>query len=156
MNGHLDTLEPFGQGVWGWHSGFWGMRGPALLCYLRYQQTKAAGYRDLVMGAAKLHLEATLTRDDVRHPGDIGAEIWLMLNAHDITRDNRFLEKAAEFASLGYELFLDDTSPLPKATTQFDHYEAVTGGDSLMMALLELWARKNGINKDLELTWNSR
>lgn len=156
VNGQLDTLERFDEGPWGDNTDVWAMGGPALLCYLRYQQTKAPGYRDLVMGAAKLHLEATLTRDDVRHPADIGTEIWLMLNAHDITRDNRFLEKAEEFASLGYELFLDDTSPLPKATTKFDHYEAVTGADSLMMALLELWARKNQINKDLELTWTSR
>ena len=36
------------------------------------------------------------------------------------------------------DLFLTDGLPLPRATNQHDHYETITGGPDLMLALLKL------------------
>ena len=46
--------------------------------------------------------------------------------------------------------------PLPKASSLHDHYEAITRGDTLVMALLNLWAAKTRPDLDLGLTWSER
>jgi len=53
----------------------------------------------------------------------------------DYLREGRNAERFAEQAT---KLFFTESSPLPKASHQHDHYEAVTNGDTLMMALLQL------------------
>ena len=66
-----------------------------------------------------------------------------MLGAHEITGEKRYLDRADYFAQRAIKLFLTDDSSLPKATSKHNHYEAVTGSDTLMMALLKLWVAKN-------------
>ena len=45
---------------------------------------------------------------------------------------------AEYFAGLGVELFLNDGSPLPKASNRHGHYESITGGPTFMSSLLRL------------------
>ena len=53
-------------------------------------------------------------------------------------RDPRHGAYAHAYAQLGIDLFMDNTSPLPKASSKLDHYEAITGGADFMLALLRL------------------
>ena len=148
--------------------------GVANLCYERFQQTEKRGYHDLVIKTARQYLEAepqisavgspglsdwlmeilTGTEDPV-YPRMMGQAIKLMLNAYDLSGDRRYLERADYFAQWSIRTFLGDAS-LPRATHRHDHYEAVTGGDALMLALLELWAVREGKRDQLELVWMDR
>ncbi|MHC4573642.1 MAG: hypothetical protein ACYS76_05850 [Planctomycetota bacterium] len=73
-----------------------------------------------------------------------------------MTGETRYLERADYYAERALELFFDGSSALPKATSKHNHYEAVTGSDTLMMALLELWARKNRPDLKLRLDYSDR
>lgn len=59
-------------------------------------------------------------------------------------------------AQKGIELFLGDGCPLPKASHVHDHYEAVTNGDTLMMALLRWWQVQNKPTLKLKLVFTDR
>jgi hypothetical protein len=130
----------------------------ANLCFERFRQTEKRGYHDLVLKTARWYLDADPNASSVGmpnvftralewviggeapvYPRMMGQVIKLMLNAHELTSDKRFLNRADHFARWSIKTFVDD-SPLPRASHRHDHYEAVTGGDALMMAILELWA----------------
>ncbi|MHC5061770.1 MAG: PASTA domain-containing protein [Planctomycetota bacterium] len=49
-----------------------------------------------------------------------------------------YLDRAYFMGDQAMLIFLDGTSPLPKASSQTNHYEAITGGPVLMRALMEL------------------
>ncbi|MFO7823885.1 MAG: hypothetical protein R6V72_08080 [Cyclobacterium sp.] len=40
---------------------------------------------------------------------------------------------------IGFDLFFSDGNPLPMATNQYYHYEAITGGPDFRRALLQLY-----------------
>ena len=65
------------------------------------------------------------------------------ISAHEVTAESKYLDAADRFAQQGVERFLGDGRPLPKASHVHDHYEAVTNGDTLMLALLRLWQVQN-------------
>lgn len=152
INAHVDMLEPNPGG----NSEGWGHAGTANICYFRYEQVKLGEYRQLVLDAAKLYLEKEPEIKHALHPGTLGHVIYLMLNAYELTGDKGYLERADYYARRSLELFLDDNSALPKATSKHDHYEAVTGSDTLMMALLKLWATKNQPDMKLRLIYCDR
>jgi len=152
-NANVDTLEPNPRG--GYTSG-WGHAGTANVCYYRYGQVKLGEYRKLVLGAAGLYLDGEPEIKSALHPGTLGSVIYLMLGAYELTGEKRYLERADHFAQRAVELFFDDSSALPKATSKHDHYEAVTGGDTLMMSLLKLWATKNRPELKLRLDYSDR
>ena len=66
-----------------------------------------------------------------------------MMNAYELTGAERFLSKAKTYMDLSVETFLSDQSPLPKASNQSEHYEAITGGPELMENMLRLWMVMN-------------
>ena len=146
----------------------------ANLCFERFQQTNKRGYHDLVLKTAKGYLGAdpvvssvglpnVLTRalewviggEASVYPRMMGQVIKLMLNAYELTGDRKYLNRADHFALWSIQIFVDD-SPLPRASHRNDHYEAVTGGDAMMMAILELWAVKAGRRDEVELVWVDR
>jgi hypothetical protein len=86
-------------------------------------------------------------------PGPLGDVIWLLLDVHEVTKDARYLAGAERIAALAQRTLMDDTSALPKASTWNDHYETITRCDTLMMALLRLWAVKNGKETELDLVY---
>jgi len=114
----------------------------ALLAFERYDQLgdSPAGqdYLNLAMSASALYLDESPDRSMALHPVTLADAINCMLEAYRKSSDTRFLEKAVVFGQEASELFFDETSALPKVTSQHDFYEAITGGDNLAHALYRL------------------
>ncbi len=153
LSAHTDTLQPQEQGA---YSGPWGNAGTANLCLLRYRQVKLNGYKKLALDAAKLYLDGKPETKFALHPGTLGQIIYLMVGAYELTGQKQYLARADYFAQRAIKLFISDDSPLPKATSKHTHYEAVTGSDTLMMALLKLWTTKNRPDMKLRLVYCDR
>jgi uncharacterized protein YyaL (SSP411 family) len=64
--------------------------------------------------------------------------------AYRLTKNPVYLDEARRFARMAVEIFWQD-NPLPRASKQTGHYEAITGGDSLALALLEVHASAHGL-----------
>ena len=79
-----------------------------------------------------------------------------MLNAHALTRDEQYLQAAERFAEQGVKLFFAEGSPLPKASHLHDHYEAATNGDTLLLALLQLWQTRQPPDVKVQLVYCDR
>jgi hypothetical protein len=86
----------------------------------------------------------------------MGNVIFLMISAHELTSNDEYLDAANRFALKSMELFLGDGSPLPRTSHVHDHYEAVTNGDTLMMAFLRLWLAKNRLERQVPLIFTDR
>ncbi len=118
--------------------------------YHRYLQLKdvqpelAQRYRTLIVAAAEHYLESDPRADKFLRPDAVAPAIELLLHTHDMTSEKRYLDRARHFADLGVQQFLDDASPLPKASNEHEHYEAITGGPRLMLLLLRLYQVENG------------
>lgn len=151
------TLKPesYSKGVWKAGYGTGNDTAFANLCLLRYRQVKLPGYRTLIVQTADRYVGREPDLSVALHPGTFGNLIFLMVGTYDITAQKKYLASAEEYADTAIEVFLDD-SPLPKATSGHDHYEAVTLGDTLMMGLLELWAVKNRPDNRPKLIYNDR
>ena len=106
----------------------------------RYRQTGHAGYRAYVLWAADRYAGAEPACEAYPlWPGALADAIGLLLDAHALTADVRYLQEADRLGRRAVDLFLDDTSPLPKVFSRgFDHYEALSGGADLMLAFYEL------------------
>ena len=162
----IHTLEPFTTGPWT-HTQTWATAygkvtdaQVASLCYLRYRQlpegpTKT-GYRKLITNCAKRYLERKPDLSKTIFPGPLGDAIFHMLAAYEITGDKKFLARADVFARIAVASFLTDDIPLPRASSQHAHYEAITRGDTMMMALLKLWLVQNRPKSKVNLIYNDR
>ena len=159
---NVHTLQRLTEGPWTdtaiWATGYGKATDAqiAMLCYLRYQQVKMDGYRKLILDAASRYL---YTKPNVRitlYPGSMADAIFHMLVSYRLTGQQYYLKRAEYFAQQAVQIFLDDSSALPRASSAHDHYETITGGDDLMMALLELWSAKNQPEKKLRLIYNHR
>ena len=125
----------------------YGMPNHAGLCqnvFARYLQLSKADLPDadkflqLIMLTADDYLTAMPDTTQLLKPDSFASIIELLLNAHEVTGDEKYLNRAVVFADEGMELFLDDISPLPKATNKHHHYETITGGADFENALLDL------------------
>ncbi|HPM82498.1 MAG TPA: hypothetical protein PLF81_17460 [Candidatus Anammoximicrobium sp.] len=112
--------------------------GAANVWLLRYRQVPVAAYRAAALKTADAYRSQEINLSEPVWPGTLGGVILLMINAHAVTKDEQYLQAAERFAEQATKLFFTESSPLPKASHQHDHYEAVTNGDTLMMALLQL------------------
>ena len=116
----------------------------ALRCVSRYHQLRethgelAGKYRALIVAAADRYLDTLPDVDKLVKPGALAEVIDLLVATHELTGDAKYLQRADRFGRLSLELFVDATSPLPKASNRHDHYEAITGGIELMRSLLRL------------------
>ncbi|MFW5835442.1 MAG: hypothetical protein ACOCU3_00660, partial [bacterium] len=114
-------------------------------CYSRYEQLidfdpeLAGKYRKLILAAADQYLTATPDTKELQKPDAFAFVIELMINAYNITEEEKFLDRAGYFGKIGVDLFLDHGLPLPRATSEHSHYEAITGGPGFMHALLQLY-----------------
>ena len=131
-----------------------------MMNYLRWRQLpkglRKAGYRELILASAGRYLKSTPDLEQTVYPGPLGDVIFHMLASHEITGEERYLDAADRFAQLAVEHFLGGDCPLPKASSRHAHYEAITRGDTLMMALLELWRVKNHPDLQLQLVYCDR
>jgi rhamnogalacturonyl hydrolase YesR len=130
--------------------------GQANVRMLRYRQVGGDAYRRSVLQIADLYRSHDVHLGRPVWPGTAGSVVVLMLNAHELTGDDRYVEAAERFGAEALRLFLNDGSPLPCASHRHDHYEAVTNGDTLMMALLRLWQVRNRPESKLSLVFCDR
>ncbi|MFP4058019.1 MAG: hypothetical protein ACLF0G_14215 [Candidatus Brocadiia bacterium] len=120
----------------------------ALLCLQRYRQVRLEGYARLFRQAAGVYLDCEPDPEVVLHPGVMGQVIELMLQAWRTSGEERYRSRAHHFARHALATFFEG-SPLPRATSRHDHYEAITRADTLAMALLDLWAAEQEPAVDL-------
>lgn len=134
-----------------------------------YKQTGSEIYRKLALNRADLYLlmdpqELEVSPQSnigtsinvVVRPGSLGNAISLLIKAYKLTGNKKYIEQADYFAEQALKIFFDDSSPLPKASTIHDHYEAITCSDTLMMALLELYIARNLPEKKFRLIYTDR
>ena len=159
---NVHTLQRLTEGPWTdtaiWATGYGKATDAqiAMLCYLRYQQVKTDGYKKLILDAASRYLYTEPDVGITLYPGSMAEAIFLMLAAHKLTGQDYYLKRADYFGQQSVEIFLDNSLPLPKASSEHTHYETITGGDDLMMALLELWVAKNQPKKKPRLIYDHR
>jgi len=146
--GNTDTLKPHGW-IRGhfvrsqtWLSGYGDYTDAqmARFCVLRCDQTKRGEYLGLARAAADRYLHSDPDASIAVWPSAVGDAVGLLVEIHRLTGDRKYLARAKELAARAQAMFFTPGSPLPKATSNHDHYEAVTRADTLMMELLRLWA----------------
>ncbi len=106
-----------------------------MMCVSRYDNTGKAGYRDLITAAADAYANSMPDAD--AWPATFGQAISLELAAWRHTARSVHLDCARQLADFAVEKFFDGNS-LPRASLKTDHYESITGADTLALALLEL------------------
>lgn len=109
----------------------------AMMCVSRYENTGRVAYRDLIQRAAEAYLKSAPPEDEDLWPGSLGHAISLQLAAWRSTARQVHLDKAREFADFALERFFDKAA-LPRASLKSNHYESITGSDTLALAMVEL------------------
>ncbi|HEX5175570.1 MAG TPA: hypothetical protein VFV83_01000, partial [Chthoniobacteraceae bacterium] len=109
----------------------------AMFCLARFAQTNAAPYRELVIAIADHYLGARPEEDVDAWPMSFAHAISAELAAYRFTEKSVYLQQARRFGQMAVEIFWQDKA-LPRASLHTGHYETITGGDSLALALLEL------------------
>ena len=140
--------------TWSAGYGYGTHAGVANICFDRYEHLserhpdKAQQYRDLTIEVGEMYLTTSPDTSILLKPSEFAEVIALMLHCYDLSQEEQYLHRAEYFAHTGINLFLNDSSPLPKASNRDDHYESITGGPSFMYQLLNLeMAIKNKILK---------
>ena len=107
-----------------------------MMCVSRYDNTGQSGFRDLFMGAADAYRDKAPPPDADVWPMTFGHAISLELAAWRHTANRVYLDQARKFGEMAIESFWG-TSALPKASLKSDHYETITGADTLALSLVE-------------------
>ncbi len=132
----------------------------ANICYLRYRQLADGpakdGHRKLILACADRYLNSKPDLSGTIFPGPMGDVIFHMVAAHEISCDKKYLDRADVFAGIAVDTFLTDASPLPRASSKHTHYETITRGDTMMMALLKLWQVRKKPKLDIDLVYTDR
>lgn len=113
----------------------------------RYLQIKdshpqiARKYMAMFEAVADIYMTADPKPGTALTPGSLEPVIRFLGHMYDWKRDPQYLERANHFAQRAVREFIDDQSPLPKASNRNDHYETKTGGAELMhtLFLLHTW-----------------
>ena len=109
----------------------------AMMCVSRYENTGKVKYRDFIVSSADIY-KNSLPGDQVdAWPMTFGHAISLELAAFRITARDEYYKRAFELGKIAVERFFGDC-PLPRASLKTDHYESITGADTLAIALAEL------------------
>jgi len=162
--GGVSTMKAFAKGrsycpIWDFSYGRATEAQVAMICYERYRQLPQGdirnGYKRLITACARRYLKNDPPAEAVRKPGIIGDVVLLMTVAYQFSPEKAYLDRADYFARMGMDSFLD-ISPLPRVAVGFEHYEAITRADTMMMGLLKLWAVENGAAGKLRLVYTDR
>jgi len=127
----------------------------ALLLYERSKRNNSEAlskrYNQAVLDAAEVYMSINPEVQWSVWGANMAYAIRLLLAAHDLTGNLAYLHRADHFGHLAVDLFLDETSPLPKITSHDDFYEieCVTGNpsDVWILAILELDQRLAKLNR---------
>lgn len=108
-----------------------------MMCVARYDNNGRPAYRDLLTAAADAYLGSSPPEGEDLWPGTLGQAISLELAAWRHTARWEYMQRAQALADWAVQHFWGD-QPLPRASVKTDHYESITGADTLALALLEL------------------
>jgi hypothetical protein len=108
-----------------------------MMCVSRYENTGRIAYRDLMHAAADAYLESLPEEGVDAWPATFGHAISLQLAAWRSTARQIYLDRARALADIAVKRFFDG-SVLPRASLKTQHYESITGADTLALALVEL------------------
>jgi len=109
----------------------------ALMCLARYENTGSTAYRDLLSAAAEFYLKSSPPENTDLWPLTLGHAISVQVAAWRHTSRQSHLDQARKLADMALEKFWG-ASPLPRASLKSEHYESITGADTLALALVEL------------------
>jgi hypothetical protein len=109
----------------------------ATMCVSRYHNTGSAKYRDLIVTAADAYMDSMPADGVDAWPMTFGHAISLELAAFAATAQKKYHERAFKLGESTVRRFFDN-SVLPRASLKTDHYESITGADTLVLALVEL------------------
>ncbi len=129
----LEAYTPLWQAGYGVHT----TAQVGMTCVSRYENNGKTGYRNLIIAAADAYLNSMPGEDVDTWPMTFGHAISLELAAWRETARPEYLECARKLGSDAAERFWKDT-PLPRASLKTEHYESITGADTLALALVEL------------------
>lgn len=129
-----------------WSSGYgYGTHaGVANTIFGRYENLKndhvdlANQYKEMILLVGEKYLETAPDTSILLKPNEFAEVIELMLNCNNLSNNVKYVNRAQYFADKGIALFLNDESPLPKASNRNEHYESITGGPSFLYQLLKL------------------
>jgi hypothetical protein len=108
-----------------------------MMCVSRYDNAATLGHRALFLAAADAYLDSPPDDNQDIWPGTFGHAISLQIAAWRHTAKPVYLERARMFADVAIERFFG-TNALPRASFKSEHYESITGADTLVLALAEL------------------
>ncbi len=115
-----------------------------MMCVARYENTGDVRYRELVRAAAEAYRDSLPPENIDAWPMTFGHAICLELAAWRSTSRQEYLDAAIKLADAAVRTFWEDGS-LPRASSKSQHYESITGGDTLALALVELHLHILGI-----------
>ena len=117
----------------------------AMFYLARYEQVGKSAYRDALVAIADKYAGALPEEDLDAWPMAFAHAISAQAAAYRWTGRKAYLDEAERLARLAVELFWQD-NPLPRASLKTGHYEAITGADSLALALLDVHAMLNRLS----------
>jgi hypothetical protein len=133
-----------------WKTGYSaGTQASTAMFYLaRYEQVKKAPYREALLAIADKYLDSVPEEDLEVWPLAFAHAISTQVAAYRLTEQQKYLDDAERLAFLATITFWQD-KPLPRASSKTGHYEAITGGDSLALALLQLHAVQHQLSVEI-------
>ena len=134
-----------------WQNGYSaGTLASSAMFYLaRHEQTDHQAYRDAVIEIANRYVNSRPPEDVDAWPQSFAHVVSTEVAAYRFTKKSIYLEQAQKIARLAVDIFWGDGNPLPRASKQTGHYEAITGGDSLALALLQVHATTGGLTNHI-------
>jgi len=123
--------------LWKADSGGYTTAQVGMMCVSRYDNTGRTDYRDWIFAAADAYLDSLPAHNEDVWPATFGHAISLELAAWRHSANRSYMERARRLGDWAVEKFWG-TNALPRASLKTEHYEAITGADTLALALLEL------------------
>jgi hypothetical protein len=123
--------------LWSARDGAYTTAQVGMMCVSRYDNTGRMGHGRLLLSAADVYLNSMPAEGEDVWPGTFGHVISLEIAAWRHSANPRYLERARTLADLAVEKFWGTTA-LPRASFKSEHYETITGADTLALALAEL------------------
>jgi hypothetical protein len=107
------------------------------MCASRYENTGRVGYRGLITAAADAYMNSLPGNNTDAWPMTFGHAICVEQAAYRDTSQEKYHKRAFKLGEIAIEKFFGD-NPLPRASLKSNHYESITGADTLVLALAEL------------------
>ena len=108
-----------------------------MMCVSRYENSGHIGHRELIHAAADAYLKSMPGAEDDVWPATFGHVMCLQLAAWRSTSKPIYFDRARELGNAALEKYFGQDA-LPRASLKSEHYETLTGADTLALALLEL------------------